>query len=386
MRRLFLIAVTLTILAAPAAAQIGKQVPVLAGTPEDKAIAEIGATTDPAKKLELLDKYFAELGKGDTSLLFYELYIAHFLEQKDYAKAFEYGDKTLAVDPDAFGMTFTLLRTAQESGNVAKLFELGERLSAMVERYKASPAPEGTDAASWQARKENSLADAASNLGFAQYAMYTTALKQQSPAQKAAFLERFVNAFPESPYSEDAATLAGDAYRQARENQKMVAFAQKTLQRNPKHVGLLLTLADFWTEGQENYATAAEYAKRALQAIPEGKKPEGVADDQWKKNQDLQTGLAHTTLGQIHVRNNRDLAGVEELKQAAALLKPYGYYFGRNQYFLGFALSRLKRMPEARAALTEAINADSPYKSLAQQRLSEIGGAPARKAPAKKRP
>ena len=50
-------------------------------------------STDPAKKLALLDKYFAEMGQGDTALLFYDLYIAHYLGQKDYAKTFEYGDK-----------------------------------------------------------------------------------------------------------------------------------------------------------------------------------------------------------------------------------------------------------------------------------------------------
>ena len=56
--------------------------------------------------------------------------------------------------------------------------------------------------------------------------------------------------------------------------------------------------------------------------------------------------------------------------------------YGRNQYRLGFALLNLKRIPEARAALTEAASVDSPYRGLAQQKLSTLppaGATAARK-------
>jgi hypothetical protein len=61
---------TLILLAATASrAQIGKSVAVTAGTPEDKALAEIYAAPDGPEKVALLDKFMADYGKGDLELL-----------------------------------------------------------------------------------------------------------------------------------------------------------------------------------------------------------------------------------------------------------------------------------------------------------------------------
>ncbi len=70
MRRSVVFLFVLLLLIAPALAQgqIGKTVMLLAGSPEDKALAELTAATDPAKKLELLDKWLAEDGKGDLAI------------------------------------------------------------------------------------------------------------------------------------------------------------------------------------------------------------------------------------------------------------------------------------------------------------------------------
>ena len=50
--------------AMPAVAQIGKYVPVPAGSDADHALSEINAATDPAQKLALIDKFASELGQG----------------------------------------------------------------------------------------------------------------------------------------------------------------------------------------------------------------------------------------------------------------------------------------------------------------------------------
>jgi hypothetical protein len=45
---------------------------------------------------------------------------------------------------------------------------------------------------------------------------------------------------------------------------------------------------------------------------------------------------------------------------------------------MGFALINLKRIPEARTALTEAASVESPYRAMAQAKLKELPAAPAR--------
>src|SRR5712671_2734721 len=81
------------------AQQIGKYVPVSAGSDADRAMAEINSASDPAQKLALIDKFAAGPGQGDMALVADELYVNYFLAQKQYEKVFEYGEKTLAIDP-----------------------------------------------------------------------------------------------------------------------------------------------------------------------------------------------------------------------------------------------------------------------------------------------
>src|SRR6266566_9111903 len=74
------------------AQQIGKYVPIQAGSDVDHAVTEINATTDPAQKLALIEKFAEGPGKeGSNPLLANGLFVDYYLGQKNYDKAFEYG-------------------------------------------------------------------------------------------------------------------------------------------------------------------------------------------------------------------------------------------------------------------------------------------------------
>ncbi len=390
MRRYLIILFALFLLIAPAQAQrgqIGKSVMLSAGSPEDKALTEVTEATDPAKKLELLDKWLAEHGKGDLAILAYEMYVVHYTSEKNYDKAFEYGEKLFALDPDAINMAVSLIRLASEKPDLQRVFSYGERVAAIIERYKSSPPAEGTNPDDWAKIKTETLAELSSTVGFVEYTLFTMGYQLQDAAQRAALLERFVAAFPKSLYASQAQVMAADAYQQARAPQKMVAFAQKVLAGEPDNFWMMVTLADYWATQKEQLDAAEAHARKALTLIEQAPKMEGITEEDWQKQKSLQLGLAWSALGQIHLHKNRDAQAVDALKTASPLLKPYDYYYGRNLYFLGFVLARAKRVAEARPILTEATTVNSPYKALAQDTLGKIGGpAPAKKAPAKKRP
>jgi hypothetical protein len=86
-RFVILMAILLGI-ATTASAQIGKSVSVSAGTPEDKALAEIYAAPDGPDKVALLDKFMTDFGTGDMALLADQLYVQTYLAQKNYAKVY----------------------------------------------------------------------------------------------------------------------------------------------------------------------------------------------------------------------------------------------------------------------------------------------------------
>jgi hypothetical protein len=345
----------LLLVALPASAQIGKQPTVRAGTPEDKALLEIDNATDAAQKLELLNKFLADFGQGDAALLAYERFMAHYLAEKNYAKVFEYGDKTLALDPGNFSAAINMLRAAHEKGDTAKAFDYGDRIGAILQRFKNAPPPEGSDPTAWKERKGFALEHAQEEIGYVHSALLTLANQAPDPAAKIPLLDRYIKAFPDSAYLGSAQVLMA---------------ALMTLQ------------ADNWSDKGEQLDKAESYAKSALDVLAQAQKPAQLSDEQWAQQKALQQGLAQSVMGQVHIHKGRNAQAVDAFRAAAPLLKADPPTYARNQYRLGFALLNLKRNPEARTAFTEAAAINSPYRALAQQKLNELGGA---RRPAKKR-
>src|SRR5580704_15666111 len=149
MKQLLVLVVLVLSIAVTAGAQMGRSVPVAAGTDEDKALLEIYSAPDGPAKIALLDKFMADFGKGDFELLGDTLYVQTYLAQKNYAKEYEFGDKALALDPDNLTTVVNMTRAAEAEGNTEKLFANGEKAAAIIERYKSSPPPEGVTADQW---------------------------------------------------------------------------------------------------------------------------------------------------------------------------------------------------------------------------------------------
>jgi hypothetical protein len=143
MKRILISAAVWFSVAATAMAQIGKTVPVAAGTDEDKALTDIYAAPDGPEKVALIDKFMTDYGKGDFELLADQLYVQTYLAQKNYAKVFEYGEKVLALDPNALQTATSMARAAAEMNDTPRLYSVGEKVSAIMAAYKAKPAPEG---------------------------------------------------------------------------------------------------------------------------------------------------------------------------------------------------------------------------------------------------
>ena len=193
----WLLGLLLAITAPCGFAQIGKNVMIKAGTPEGKALDAINAAGDPAEKLQLLEKFAAELAKGDLEIVADDLFVNYYLTAKNYDKAFEYGEKLWAVDPDNFQTGINLIRAAQEKGDAARLISYGEKTAAIVTRYKAQPPPTGKEADVWAQEKQRTLDDAKESIAYVEQSVFMTAYRTPKPADRAAFLARFAGTFPD---------------------------------------------------------------------------------------------------------------------------------------------------------------------------------------------
>src|SRR5207248_4884702 len=213
---------------------------------------------------------------------------------------------------------------------------------------------------------------------YVQQLVFSGVYQAKDPAKRAALLVKFAQAFPDSTYANQALGVAATAYQQAQNTAKMLEVANGLLAKDPRDIGMLLLLSDYYGEKGEQLDKAENYAKKAASLLDTGQKPEGMTDEQWAQQKALQKGLALSSLGQVNIEKKDNAQAVENLKAAAPLVKPDDGSYARNQYRLGFALLNLKRNAEAKEAFTQAASVNSPYKALAQEKLRASGAAPAR--------
>jgi len=362
------------------AQQIGKMVTVQAGSDADHAISEINAATDPAQKLALIGTFAESAGKeGDYPILVNGLYVDYYLAQKNYDKAFEYGDKLFALDQDNFQNAMNMVRAASEKGDADRLISCGEKAQGILQRYKNAPAPSGTSAEAWTQQKAQTLEANKDGIAYIQNAVFSGVYQSKDAGKRAALLVRFAQIFADSPYANQALGVAATAYQQAQNAPKMLEVANGLLAKDPNNLGMLLLLSDYYGEKGEQLDKAEAYAKKALSVLDTAKKPDEMSDDQWKQQSQLQKGLALSSLGQINIQKKDNPQAVTNFRAAAPLLKPDDGSYARNQYRLGFALLNLKRNPEAKDAFTQAASVNSPYKGPAQEKLKAMAAPPPRR-------
>jgi tetratricopeptide (TPR) repeat protein len=355
-------------------AQLGKNVSIPAGSEADHQLSAILAA-DPSQKLPLIDEFSKAHPDGDFQIVADEQYVLYYINAKQYDKAFEYGDKLFALDPDNYANAFNMVRAASEKGEGDRLFLYGERANSIVQKYKAAPAPEGSNADEWTRNKTEKLAAIKDDQDYVRQALLSGAYNATEPAKKADYFQRFAKMYPDTPEAEQALNMSASAYQQAQNRPKMLEVANAALAKNPDDIGMLLLLSDDYSERGDQLDKAEAYAKKAAALLDTAKKPDNLTEEQWQQQTSIQKGLSFSALGQISLQRKLNAQAVTGLSKAAPLLKANSVLYARNQYRLGFAYLNLKRNADAAKAFTEAASVDSPYKGPAQQKLAELGVA-----------
>jgi len=93
----------------------------------------------------------------------------------------------------------------------------------------------------------------------------------------------------------------------------------------------------------------------------------------------LAKGPGNERLGSGEHTEKEQCWGGENFQSAAPLLKPDEVSYARNQYASDSHFSIFKRIPEAKAAFTDAASVNSPYRTLAQEKLKALPAATAAK-------
>ena len=172
------------------------------------------------------------------------------------------------------------------------------------------------------------------------------------------------------------------AYKQSNQPEKADDYAEKAIASDPNNIEALNLISyDYALRRRTNQAKAEEYAKKVLAIVPTMKKPDGVTDEAFKAQQDMQQGMAHLVIGYLELEktgaSHRTAGAIKELQQAAELLGANPELQGEAYYFLGYSYEALypPRHRDAIAALEHAASIQNSMQGQARALIAKIKSA-----------
>jgi len=199
----------------------------------------------------------------------------------------------------------------------------------------------------------------------------------QEPDARIAAVESLLSKFADTEFKSWALFIAAASAQQKNDFDKMVVYAERTLEADPKNFQAMLMLAggiaqrtrEFDLDREEKLGRADKFAHQALDALKTATKPNPqMTDEQWEAAKKDGASEAHSALGQIAmVRKKYDVA-VQEYKtsvetaatpEPATLVRLANAYNQLNKPDDAIAtLDKLKTMSDVHPSITNAANGE----------------------------
>jgi tetratricopeptide (TPR) repeat protein len=357
--------------------------PVAIDSDEDRLMLAVNGADNPQEQMAALDKYAQDHPNSHFMPCVNEYLASINLKLGNYDKSIEYGEKDLAVNYKDLNLLLNLMRAYVASGKVSDtIFEAINKVPEQV-RIETSPArpPKATDA-DWEKIQNEAAELAKESRSYAVYAFFQLVQRVTDGPKRVQAIDDFVKAYPE--VEKDYASQLDSAYFQAYQLEgkldTAVQYGEKAVAADPNNLAVLNTLGLIYAFYMANPAVdkAAEYAQKALPLAEAMKKPEGVDDATFKREQNNQLGMAHLTLGyaaMAKLAKTKKLGpAIDELKMAADLLEGNPALQGQALYYQAYAceLEFPAKHREAIEALTKAETLPGPYQTPSHDLLAKV--------------
>lgn len=361
---------------------------VAVGTDEDTLMLAINGADSPQQQLAVLDK-FAQQHPDSKFMPCVNEYLATVnLKLNDFDKAIEYGEKDLTANYQDLNLYLALMRAYASSTKVSDtIFAVINKVPDLILAESTIPArsTKATDE-EWEKLKKESADQAAAMAkdcrAVAVWAFFLVVPRVTDPAKQIQTLDAFLKIYPEVEKDNAAQVipLYFQAYLAQGNVDKTIEFGDKVIATDPNNVAALNTMGRIYAFylPQPSPDKAAAYAQKALTAAQGAKKPEGVDDAVFKKDQDGQMGIAHLTLAYAGLpkaqKTGRLAPTIAELKTATALLEGNPGIQGQAYFYLGFAYEKVTPANHRAAidALTKAVSLPGPLQGQARDYLAKV--------------
>jgi tetratricopeptide (TPR) repeat protein len=347
----------------------------------------INGAENPQDQLAALDKFTKVHSDSKFMPCVNEYYASVNLKLKDYDKSIEYGEKDLAANYQDLNLLLNLARAYAASTKVSdSIFAVINKIPEQIQQELGSPArPLNASEEEYAKIRKEAQDQAKDSHDYAVWAFFQIVPRVTDPAKQIQDLDAFLKTYPdvEQGNATQVNTVYFDAYRMQGNFDKTLAYGDKVIATNPNDVRVLNTegLVYAFALSHPSPEKGAGYAQKALTAAQELKKPEGVDDAAFKKEQANEFGIAHLTLGYaalIRAEKNLKLApAIDELKLASTLLEGNPPLQGQALYFLAYAYERGTPANHRGAldALNKAVNLPGPMQGQARALLAKVKAA-----------
>jgi tetratricopeptide (TPR) repeat protein len=352
---------------------------VVVNSPEDQLMLAVNGADNPQDQIAALDKYAAAHANAPAMTCANELYTAAYAKQNDFAKAISYGEKDVAANYLSVNLIVNLMKAYVGAGQATEnAFALLAKAPQQI-KAEANPArPANANDAEWKSNLEAWAAAAKDQMAYMNYAFFALLARVTDPSKRIQYLDSFTQAYPDSPDLGQAYTQYLVAYTMLNNSAKADEYGEKAIAADPNNVSALNLVADNYATRRVNLDKAEADAKKVLNIEPNAKKPDGVSDADFQKQQNTEQGAAHLTLGYIEFqragRTRRVAGAIEQFKTAVNLLSDNPNLQARALYYLANAYE-FEMPPEHRAAaaaLEQAVKLDTPWQSEARSLLAKI--------------
>ncbi len=220
----------------------------------------------------------------------------------------------------------------------------------------------------------------------------------QDPDSRIKAADELVNNFADSEFKPLALYFAAVSYQQKNDYERMVIYAERTVQADPSHYQAMLMLAtaiaqrtrEFDLDREEKLKAAEGYATKALEIIKTALRPNpNITDEQWEEAKKDFSAQAHEAFALSAIARNQPDKAIEEFKTAiaststpdpATMVRLAAAYNKAEKYDDAMAtLDKVLAMPDLHPTVKQIAQAERNR----SVQLKQKGAAPAQAAPAK---
>jgi len=354
-----------------------------ATTPEGELLAKIGLSQDSAEKLTLL-KQFAQTypaHAGFAWVLSQQAQLHH--AQNAHSEALAAATALFALDPAQAAVTHRVrtaalaVKSAEALGQPEGILRWAKHSHQSAEELLSAKAPEDFEEDAWTAEK----AYAKQVSQYADYAHLLLATKSTDAAEVSTYGEALRVLNPDSEYLPAIVERQFVVARASNNRELAVPAAEALTETGKGSDETLLYLASVYLETKQKQDKIIPYTDSALEKLKSKPRPESVTEEEWKKQTDFSTGLAHWVQGLHHATGSRWAQANKSLRSALPLIGGNATMQAAAYFYLGIANFEIGKRSKDHKEIVDAVKFTelctkmrSPYQAQAKQNLTAIQG------------